>query len=87
MTDMLNKKTVEDLKDLNGKRVLVRCDFNVPLKNGEISDETRIVAALPTIKKLIGEGAKVILCSHLGKVKNGPNEGESLAPFAARLTT
>ena len=78
--------TVEDLKDLKGKRVLVRCDFNVPLKNGEISDETRIVAALPTIKKLIGEGAKVILCSHLGKVKNGPNEGESLAPVAARLT-
>ena len=83
---MLNKKTVEDLKDLKGKRVLVRCDFNVPLKNGEISDETRIVAALPTIKKLIGEGAKVILCSHLGKVKNSPNEGESLAPVAARLT-
>ena len=83
---MLNKKTVEDLKDLKGKRVLVRCDFNVPLKNGEISDETRIVAGLPAIKKLIGEGAKVILCSHLGKVKNGPNEGESLAPVAARLT-
>ena len=58
----------------------------MPLKGGEISDETRIVAALPTIKKLIGEGAKVILCSHLGKVKNGPNEGESLAPVAARLT-
>ena len=83
---MLNKKTVDDLKDLKGKRVLVRCDFNVPLKGGEISDETRIVAALPTINKLIGEGAKVILCSHLGKVKNGPNEGESLAPVAARLT-
>ena len=83
---MLNKKTVDDLKDLKGKRVLVRCDFNVPFKGGEISDETRIVAALPTIKKLIGEGAKVILCSHLGKVKNGPNEGESLAPVAARLT-
>ena len=83
---MLNKKTVDDLKDLKGKRVLVRCDFNVPLKGGEISDETRIGAALPTIKKLIGEGAKVILCSHLGKVKNGPNEGESLAPVAARLT-
>ncbi len=83
---MLNKKTVDDLKDLKGKRVLVRCDFNVPLKGGEISDETRIVAALPTIKKLIGEGAKVILCSHLGKVKNGPNEGESRAPVAARLT-
>ncbi len=83
---MLNKKTVDDLKDLKGKRVLVRCDFNVPLKGGVISDETRIVAALPTIQKLAGEGAKVILCSHLGKVKNGPNEGESLAPVAARLT-
>ena len=83
---MLNKKTVDDLKDLKGKRVLVRCDFNVPLKNGAITDETRIVAALPTIQKLVGEGAKVILCSHLGKVKNGPNEGESLAPVAARLT-
>ena len=56
---MLNKKTVDDLKDLKGKRVLVRCDFNVPLKGGVISDETRIVAALPTINKLIGEGAKV----------------------------
>ncbi len=83
---MLNKKTVDDLKDLKGKKVLVRCDFNVPLKDGKITDETRIVAALPTINKLIGEGAKVILCSHLGKVKNGPNEGESLAPVAARLT-
>ena len=83
---MLNKKTVDDLKDLKGKKVLVRCDFNVPLKEGKITDETRIVAALPTINKLIGEGAKVILCSHLGKVKNGPNEGESLAPVAARLT-
>ncbi len=83
---MLNKKTVDDLKDLKGKKVLVRCDFNVPLKEGKITDETRIVAALPTINKLVGEGAKVILCSHLGKVKNGPNEGESLAPVAARLT-
>ncbi len=83
---MLNKKTVDDLKDLKGKKVLVRCDFNVPLKEGKITDETRIVAALPTIQKLISEGAKVILCSHLGKVKNGPNEGESLAPVAARLT-
>ncbi len=83
---MLNKKSVDDLKNLKGKRVLVRCDFNVPLKNGVITDETRIVAALPTIQKLIGEGAKVILCSHLGKVKNGPNEGESLAPVAARLS-
>ena len=83
---MLNKKTVDNLKDIKGKRVLVRCDFNVPLKNGEITDETRIVAALPTICKLIEGGAKVILCSHLGKVKNGPNEGESLAPVAKRLS-
>ena len=83
---MLNKKSVDDLKDLKGKRVLVRCDFNVPLKDGKITDETRIVAALPTIQKLVGEGAKVILCSHLGKVKNGPNEGESLAPVAVRLS-
>ena len=82
---MLNKKTVDDLKNVKGRRVLVRCDFNVPLKNGVITDDTRIVAALPTIQKLISEGAKVILCSHLGKVKNGPNEGESLAPVAARL--
>ena len=83
---MLNKKSVDDLKNLKGKRVLVRCDFNLPLKNGVITDETRIVAALPTIQKLISEGAKVILCSHLGKVKNGPNEGESLAPVAVRLS-
>ncbi len=82
---MLNKKSVDDL-NVKGKKVLVRCDFNVPLKNGEITDETRIVAALPTIKKLVGDGAKVILCSHLGKVKNGPNEGESLAPVAKRLS-
>ena len=81
----LNKKTVDDI-NAKGKRVLVRCDFNVPLKNGEITDETRIVAALPTIKKLIDDGAKVFLCSHLGKVKNGPNEGESLAPVAKRLS-
>ena len=71
---------------MKGKKVLVRCDFNVPLKNGEITDETRIVAALPTIKKLIADGGKLILCSHLGKVKNGPNEGESLAPVAKRLS-
>ncbi len=80
----LNKKSVDDI-NVKGRRVLVRCDFNVPLKNGEITDETRIVAALPTIKKLIADGGKVILCSHLGKVKNGPNEGESLAPVAKRL--
>ena len=81
----LNKKSVDDI-NAKGKRVLVRCDFNVPLKNGEITDETRINAALPTINKLIKDGGKVILCSHLGKVKNGPNEGESLAPVAKRLS-
>ena len=81
----LNKKTVDDI-NVKGKRVLVRCDFNVPLKDGVITDETRIVAALPTIKKLINDGGKVILCSHLGKVKNGPNEGESLAPVAEKLS-
>jgi phosphoglycerate kinase len=81
----LNKKSVDDF-NAKGKRVLVRCDFNVPLKNGEITDETRIVAALPTIKKLIADGGKVILCSHLGKVKEGPNEKESLAPVAKRLS-
>ena len=81
----LNKKSVDDI-NVKGRRVLVRCDFNVPLKNGEITDETRIVAALPTINKLIADGGKVILCSHLGKVKNGPNEGESLAPVAKRLS-
>ncbi|MCM1551773.1 MAG: phosphoglycerate kinase [Butyrivibrio sp.] len=81
----LNKKSVDDI-NAKGKRVLVRCDFNVPLKNGEITDETRIVAALPTIQKLINDGGKVILCSHLGKVKEGPNEKESLAPVAKRLS-
>ncbi len=81
----LNKKSVDDI-NVKGRRVLVRCDFNVPLKNGQITDETRIVAALPTIKKLMDDGGKVILCSHLGKVKNGPNEGESLAPVAKRLS-
>ena len=81
----LNKKSVDDI-NVKGRRVLVRCDFNVPLKNGEITDETRIVAALPTIQKLINDGGKVILCSHLGKVKEGPNEKESLAPVAKRLS-
>ena len=81
----LNKKSIDDI-NVKGKRVLVRCDFNVPLKDGVITDETRIVAALPTIQKLIKDGGKVILCSHLGKVKNGPNEGESLAPVAKRLS-
>ena len=81
----LNKKSVDDF-NAKGRRVLVRCDFNVPLKSGEITDETRIVAALPTINKLVNDGAKVILCSHLGKVKEGPNEKESLAPVAKRLS-
>ena len=81
----LNKKSVDDI-NVKGKRVLVRCDFNVPLKEGVITDETRIKAALPTIEKLINDGGKVILCSHLGKVKEGPNEKESLAPVAKRLS-
>lgn len=82
---MLNKKTVDDLQ-VKGKKVLVRCDFNVPLKDGAITDESRIVGALPTIKKLIDDGGKVILCSHLGKPKNGPEEKFSLAPVAKRLS-
>lgn len=81
---MLNKKTVDDLQ-VKGKNVLVRCDFNVPLKDGVITDENRIVAALPTIKKLISEGARVILCSHLGKPKE-PSPEFSLAPVAKRLS-
>lgn len=81
---MLNKKSVEDLQ-VKGKRVLVRCDFNVPLQDGKITDENRIVAALPTIKKLIENGAKVILCSHLGKPKE-PSDQFSLAPVAIRLS-
>jgi phosphoglycerate kinase len=81
---MLNKKTVDDLQ-VKGKKVLVRCDFNVPLNEGVITDENRIVAALPTIKKLIGDGAKVILCSHLGKPKE-PTPSASLEPVAKRLS-
>ena len=72
--------------DVRGKRVLVRCDFNVPMKDGKITNDNRIVAALPTIKKLIENGGKVILCSHLGKPKNGPEEKFSLAPVAVRLS-
>lgn len=83
--NLLNKKNVEDLQ-VTGKRVLVRCDFNVPLKNGVITDENRIVAALPTIQYLMGQGAKVILCSHLGKPKGEPKPEYSLAPVAVRLS-
>ena len=81
----LNKKTVDDI-NVKGKKVLVRCDFNVPLKEGVITDENRIVAALPTIKKLIADGGKVILCSHLGKPKGEPKPELSLAPVAKRLS-
>ncbi|MGI6280078.1 MAG: phosphoglycerate kinase [Acutalibacteraceae bacterium] len=81
----LNKKTVDDI-NVKGRNVLVRCDFNVPLKNGEITDENRIDAALPTIKKLISDGGRVILCSHLGKPKNGPAPEFSLAPVAKALS-
>ena len=82
---MLNKKSVDDIQ-VKGKRVLVRCDFNVPLKDGKITDENRLVAALPTIKKLIADGGKVILCSHLGKPKGEPKPELSLAPVAVRLS-
>lgn len=85
LMNALNKKTVDDI-NVKGKRVLVRCDFNVPLKNGVITDENRIVAALPTIKKLIADGGKVILCSHLGKPKGEPKPELSLAPVAKRLS-
>ncbi len=82
----LNKKTVDDI-DVKGKRVLCRCDFNVPIVNGKITDENRLVAALPTIKKLVADGGKVILCSHLGKVKTEEDKKtKSLAPVAERLT-
>ncbi len=81
----LNKLSIDDI-NVKGKRVLVRCDFNVPLKDGKITDENRLVAALPTIKKLIADGGKVILCSHLGKPKGEPKPELSLAPVAARLS-
>ena len=81
----LNKKTVDDI-NVKGKKVLVRCDFNVPLKNGVITDENRINAALPTIKKLIADGGQVILCSHLGKPKGEPKPELSLAPVAKSLS-
>ena len=82
---MLNKKSVDDI-NVKGKRVLVRCDFNVPLIDGKITDENRLVAALPTIKKLVADGGKVILCSHLGKPKGEPKPELSLAPVAVRLS-
>ncbi len=81
----LNKKSVDDI-NVAGKKVLCRCDFNVPLKEGKITDENRLVAALPTIKKLIADGGKVILCSHLGKPKGEPKPELSLAPVAKRLS-
>jgi len=82
---MLNKVSVDDI-NVKGQRVLVRCDFNVPLQDGKITDESRLVASLPTIKKLIGDGGKVILCSHLGKPKGEPKPELSLAPVAVRLS-
>jgi len=82
---MLNKKSVDDI-NVKGQRVLVRCDFNVPLQDGKITDETRLVASLPTIKKLIADGGKVILCSHLGKPKGEPKPELSLAPVAVRMS-
>ena len=82
---MLNKKSVDDI-NVKGKKVLVRCDFNVPLQDGKITDENRLVAALPTLKKLIADGGKVILCSHLGKPKGEPKPELSLAPVAVRMS-
>ena len=83
---MLNKKSVDDI-NVKGQKVLVRCDFNVPLdEHQNITDENRLVAALPTIKKLIADGGKVILCSHLGKPKGEPKPELSLAPVAVRLS-
>ena len=82
---MLNKVSVDDI-NVKGQKVLVRCDFNVPLQDGKITDENRLVASLPTIKKLIADGGRVILCSHLGKPKGEPKPELSLAPVAARLS-
>ena len=81
---MLNKKTIDDI-NVAGKKVLVRCDFNVPIKDGVITEDLRITAALPTIKKLIADGGRVILCSHLGKPK-GYDPEKTLAPVAKRLS-
>ena len=81
---MLNKKSVDDIC-VKGQKVLVRCDFNVPLQDGVITDENRLVAALPTLKKLIADGGRLILCSHLGKPKGEPKPELSLAPVAKRL--
>ena len=82
---MLNKKSIDDI-NVKGKKVLVRCDFNVPLQEGKITDENRLVAALPTLKKLIADGGRLILCSHLGKPKGEPKPELSLAPVAVRLS-
>ena len=79
------KLTVDDI-NVAGKRVLCRCDFNVPMKEGKITDKNRLVAALPTIKKLAGDGGRIILCSHLGKPKGQPKPELSLAPVAEALT-
>jgi phosphoglycerate kinase len=82
---VFNKKTIEDI-DVKGKRVLVRCDFNVPLKEGRITDENRLIGSLPTIKYLIENNAKIILCSHLGKPKGEAKPEMSLSPVAKRLS-